>query len=349
MDSRSARLIRVLNRYDDIAIRTTSEFFRRHGMPQLQDRTRFEYAADFGATRPLRHMLVMVFGLNGRKFVRFYEDVFRRREAPHYEDALVVATLIISAIAAIGAYLSPIIGVEYAKRRSRAEKDSLRVSPEDSREMLDLFEYLVKAFALRGAYYSKGISAREFRKLREVAEQLVLEAGRRHSKQTIDKGIADQLDKIWGHFNRTANLSFGGQLLEELGTLAVEEIRRPRVSPRKVKGPKRRVLVTSRGLGASPGHVRGAIKVVNSSDEVGKVSEGDIGVFRYFNPDMVPALKKCVGSIGLVGCGGRTGHLAVVSRELGIPCVVRLQEDISFEDGRLAFVNGTTGEIGITL
>lgn len=78
--------------------------------------------------------------------------------------------------------------------------------------------------------------------------------------------------------------------------------------------------VITKGLGASPGMAAGTVKIINTTDELDKVQEGDILVTVMTTPDMVPAMKRANGII--TDEGGVTCHAAIVSRELGIPCVV---------------------------
>ncbi len=75
-----------------------------------------------------------------------------------------------------------------------------------------------------------------------------------------------------------------------------------------------------RGLVASPGIGRGKIKYIKDISEISRVKEGDVLVTVMTNPDMVPAMKKAVAVV--TEEGGRTCHAAIVSRELGIPCIV---------------------------
>lgn len=80
----------------------------------------------------------------------------------------------------------------------------------------------------------------------------------------------------------------------------------------------REVIV--RGLGASPGMASGTVKIINKIDELDKIHDGDIMVTTMTTPDMVPAMKRSNGII--TDEGGITCHAAIISRELGIPCVV---------------------------
>lgn len=79
-----------------------------------------------------------------------------------------------------------------------------------------------------------------------------------------------------------------------------------------------RVIIT-RGLGASPGLVSGTVKIIRKLDELDKILEGDILVTTMTTPDMVPAMKRANGIV--TDEGGVTCHAAIISRELGIPCV----------------------------
>ncbi len=81
---------------------------------------------------------------------------------------------------------------------------------------------------------------------------------------------------------------------------------------------ERRPLV--RGLAASPGMISGIVRKIKDISEITRVEKGDILVTVMTNPDMIPALKKAAAVV--TDEGGRTCHAAIVSRELGIPCIV---------------------------
>ena len=76
-----------------------------------------------------------------------------------------------------------------------------------------------------------------------------------------------------------------------------------------------------KGLPASPGSYAGVAKVVMTPEEASKLMKnGDILVTRMTNPDWVPYMRLA-GAI-VTDEGGMTCHAAIVSRELGIPCIV---------------------------
>ena len=78
--------------------------------------------------------------------------------------------------------------------------------------------------------------------------------------------------------------------------------------------------VLVRGLGASPGMAAGTVKIVLDIDELDKIKDGDIMISTMTTPDMVPAMRRASGIV--TDEGGVTCHASIISRELGIPCVV---------------------------
>jgi pyruvate,water dikinase len=75
-----------------------------------------------------------------------------------------------------------------------------------------------------------------------------------------------------------------------------------------------------RGLGASPGIGMGKVKIVRTAKEIKNMERGDILVTEMTTPDFVPGMKKAAAIV--TDTGGMTSHAAIVSRELGVPCVV---------------------------
>lgn len=98
------------------------------------------------------------------------------------------------------------------------------------------------------------------------------------------------------------------------------------------------------GTPASPGIGTGTVKILKSPKEISKIESGDVLVAPMTSPDYVPAMKKAAAII--TDQGGQTSHAAIVSRELGIPCVVGTKEATKIlREGQIITVNGTSGEI----
>jgi phosphohistidine swiveling domain-containing protein/methionine salvage enolase-phosphatase E1 len=75
-----------------------------------------------------------------------------------------------------------------------------------------------------------------------------------------------------------------------------------------------------KGMCACKGLVKGKVKLIFYPKDMKKMQNGDILVAPATNPDVVPAMKKA-GAI-VTDQGGITCHAAIVSRELGIPCII---------------------------
>ncbi|MBU0534958.1 phosphoenolpyruvate synthase [Patescibacteria group bacterium] len=98
------------------------------------------------------------------------------------------------------------------------------------------------------------------------------------------------------------------------------------------------------GLAASPGIASGKVRIVKGIKEIGKVKQGDILVAEMTNPDYVPAMKRAAGIV--TDLGGRTSHAAIVSRELGVPCIVGTEQATKMlSSGEVITVDGEAGRI----
>ena len=99
-----------------------------------------------------------------------------------------------------------------------------------------------------------------------------------------------------------------------------------------------------KGASASPGIGSGEVKIVRKASEINKVKKGDVLVSIMTSPDFVPAMKKA--SAIVTDQGGQTSHAAIVSRELGIPCVVGTKEATSkLKEGDFVTVDGSRGSV----
>jgi pyruvate,water dikinase len=99
-----------------------------------------------------------------------------------------------------------------------------------------------------------------------------------------------------------------------------------------------------RGLGASPGIASGGVRVLRSPSEAGAFVPGEILVAPMTNPDWVPILRNAAALV--TDGGGMTCHAAIVSRELGVPCVVGTRRATELlRDGDLVTVDGQKGVV----
>ncbi len=98
------------------------------------------------------------------------------------------------------------------------------------------------------------------------------------------------------------------------------------------------------GMGASPGLASGRVCIYDSSMSLDVVRDGDVLVTKMTMPDMVPAMSRSAAIV--TDEGGMTCHAAIISRELGTPCVVGTGVATEkLTDGEIITVDGTTGSV----
>ncbi len=154
--------------------------------------------------------------------------------------------------------------------------------------------------------------------------------------------------KIEEHYKHPQDIEWGmedGKLYivqsRPVTTLKVSANNRDTVE--KVDPAKKGKLILE-GLGASPGVTHGPVKILQSSEEIDKVKEGDILVAVMTNPDFVPAMKRAAAIV--TDEGGRTSHAAIVSRELGVPAIVgSLHATKMLKNDELITVDGESGKV----
>lgn len=98
------------------------------------------------------------------------------------------------------------------------------------------------------------------------------------------------------------------------------------------------------GIAASPGQATGRVVKIKSIKEFNRIKSGDILVTEMTSPDFVPIMKLVEAIV--TNQGGQTSHAAIVSRELGVPCVVGTEKATKIlKEGQIITVDGTTGQI----
>jgi len=99
-----------------------------------------------------------------------------------------------------------------------------------------------------------------------------------------------------------------------------------------------------RGLGVSPGKVFGRVKIIKNPKEKNKFEKGDILVAKITDPAMVLMMAKA--SAIVCDIGGMNSHPSIVSREMGIPCVVATKKATQIlKNNQKILVDGEKGEI----
>jgi len=99
-----------------------------------------------------------------------------------------------------------------------------------------------------------------------------------------------------------------------------------------------------RGIGVSPGRASGKARIILSVKNISQFQKGEVLVTEMTTPDWVPAMK--IASAVVTNLGGKTCHAAIVSRELGVPCVVGTEKATKvLKEGEDVTVDGQRGFI----
>ncbi len=100
--------------------------------------------------------------------------------------------------------------------------------------------------------------------------------------------------------------------------------------------------VLLRGLGAAPGSASGSVRLLSDPHDTSSFHDGDVLVAHMTTPDWVPLMRKAAAIV--TDSGGMTCHAAIVSRELGIPCVAGTGDATKrLRNGEIVTVNATQG------
>jgi pyruvate,water dikinase len=165
---------------------------------------------------------------------------------------------------------------------------------------------------------------------------------RRQSCLTDDQllDLVGKAIKIEGHYGKPVDVEWA--LDSETSRVFVVQARPETVWSTKEEASRNNVLV--KGLGASPGRAVGQVQVILDVNEISSFRKGSILVTRMTTPDWVPAMSRAAAIV--TDSGGMTAHAAIVSRELGIPCVVGTGNATTvLKTGRTVTVDGSLGVV----
>lgn len=106
---------------------------------------------------------------------------------------------------------------------------------------------------------------------------------------------------------------------------------------------KGKLLLTGSSVGVKIG--AGKVRVIKKAAQLAEFKEGEVLVAEMTDPDWEPVMKKA--SAIITDAGGRTCHAAIVSRELGVPCIVGAGTATrKLKTGSLVTASCAEGEIG---
>jgi pyruvate, water dikinase len=102
--------------------------------------------------------------------------------------------------------------------------------------------------------------------------------------------------------------------------------------------------VLLKGLAASRGRASGRVRVLTNPKDGHELAAGEVLVAPMTNPDWVPTIRRAAAVV--TDGGGMTCHAAIVSRELGVPCVVGTRTATTdLATGTLVTVDGADGVV----
>ncbi len=100
------------------------------------------------------------------------------------------------------------------------------------------------------------------------------------------------------------------------------------------------------GMPGCPGSAEGRARVILDSHDPLALEPGDILIAPITDPSWTPLFVPSAAVV--VDVGAALSHAIIVSRELGIPCVISaIQATEKIPDGAMIRVNGDTGEVTI--
>ncbi len=109
-------------------------------------------------------------------------------------------------------------------------------------------------------------------------------------------------------------------------------------------GPEHPRLVTGKAIGQGVGV--GPARRLDDARQLDRFRPGEVLVAPQTDPDWEPIMKRAAAVV--TDRGGRTCHAAIVSRELGVPCVVGTEQGTRvIEDGAVVTVSCAEGETGV--
>ena len=200
---------------------------------------------------------------------------------------------------------------------------------------------------------SKKISEKKIAMTRNSAgDKITVNLNESYSKQQVIsddkiKKLAKIALKLEEHYGKPQDIEFA---LDNKDDIYIVQTRPITTMEKRIDRPDDNLNqeikgeIVLEGMPASPGIGVGKVKIVLDLDDLDKVQKGDILVTKMTNPDMVVTMQKSAAIV--TDEGGLTAHAAIVSREMGIPCVVGTQHATAkLKDNEIVTVDGYHGKV----
>lgn len=184
----------------------------------------------------------------------------------------------------------------------------------------------------------------ELRKVQTLTDEQILELADYAKK--IEKHYGCYMDMEWGVDERTNKIWILQARPETVWSRRNKEGGAKVQESKSMTTTDHKVIV--KGLPASPGKISGRVHVILDPSRIDEFKEGEILVTEMTAPDWVPAMKKAKAIV--TDSGGMTCHASIVSRELGIPCIVGTKSrgeaaTVTIPDGIDVTIDATHGVV----
>lgn len=184
----------------------------------------------------------------------------------------------------------------------------------------------------------------ELRKVQTLTDEQILELADYAKK--IEKHYGCYMDMEWGVDECTNKIWILQARPETVWSRRNKEGGAKVQESKSMTTTDHKVIV--KGLPASPGKVSGRVHVILDPSRIDEFKEGEILVTEMTAPDWVPAMKKAKAIV--TDSGGMTCHASIVSRELGIPCIVGTKSrgeaaTVTIPDGIDVTIDATHGVV----
>ncbi len=201
--------------------------------------------------------------------------------------------------------------------KAELEKTYQFSQDQDLIQLLDLFDQLVEYHDLRKETQMK-TNYWHYLVFAEIAQRKMIEP------QLLDWCNLAELESllIGNEFDREemSRRSVNYLRLNLEGVLSLYAGEEAKARHDEVLGLQLEQVHDLQGISASAGKVAGRALVALSIEAAKDIKPGEILVTGMTTPEFVPAMKKAAAIV--TDEGGITCHAAIISRELGLPCVV---------------------------
>ena len=161
--------------------------------------------------------------------------------------------------------------------------------------------------------------------------------------------LAEWATIIEDHYKRPMDMEWakdgvtGKLFIVQARPETAQSVRDVNVLEEYIIGKKSRILCSGASVGYKIG--KGKVNLIKDVSGIENFKKGEVLVTEMTDPDWEPIMK--IASAIVTNSGGRTCHAAIVSRELGIPCVVgtRICTEV-IKNGKDVTVSCAEGEEG---